>query len=51
VASLVEEIRGEQDQANVALEGFVRPRRLAALSERLSELVVEGEALAAEEPE
>jgi CHAD domain-containing protein len=50
VASLVGQIRAEQAQANTALEPFVQPRRLAALSERLSELVVEAEALAPEEP-
>jgi CHAD domain-containing protein len=43
VASLVEQIRAEQARANSTLEAYVRPRRLAALSERLSELVVEAE--------
>ena len=47
IASLVEEIRTEQAEANVRLDPCVRQRRLAALSERLSELVVEAEALAA----
>jgi CHAD domain-containing protein len=46
VASLVERIRTEQAEANARLEAFVQPRRLAALSERLSELVVEAEAVA-----
>jgi CHAD domain-containing protein len=46
VASLVERIRTEQAEANVRLESFVQPRRLAALSERLSELVVQAEAIA-----
>jgi len=49
IASLVNEIRGEQAEANVTLDPCVQPRRLAALSERLSELVVEAEALAAVE--
>ena len=44
VASLTEQIRIEQAEANAGLEAFVHPRRLAALSERLSELVVEAEA-------
>jgi CHAD domain-containing protein len=48
VGSLVEQIRAEQAEANARLEAFVRPRRLAALSERLSELVMEAEAVAAE---
>ena len=47
VASLTERIRTEQAEANVCLEAFVQPRRLAALSERLAELVVEAEAIAA----
>jgi CHAD domain-containing protein len=45
VASLVDQIRIEQAEANAELEGFVAPHRLAALSERLSELVIEAEAL------
>jgi CHAD domain-containing protein len=45
VASLIERIRTEQAEANVRLEAFVQPRRLAALSERLAELVVEAEAV------
>jgi CHAD domain-containing protein len=49
VASLVERIRTEQTQANAELEPFVEPRKLAALSERLSELVREAERLAAKE--
>jgi CHAD domain-containing protein len=50
VASLVEQMRAEQAEANAELEAFVQPRRLAALSERLSELVMEAEGAAAEEP-
>ncbi len=50
VASLVAEVRAEQAEANDRLEAFVQPLRLAALSERLSELAVEAEGLAAEEP-
>jgi CHAD domain-containing protein len=49
VASLVAQIRAEQAEANARLEAFVEPQRLAALSERLSELVVEAEGLGAEE--
>ena len=45
VASLVEQIRAEQADANASLEAFVQPQRLAALTERLSELVVEAEAV------
>jgi CHAD domain-containing protein len=51
VASLMAELRAEQDEANARLEAFVQPRRLAALSERLSELVMEAERLGAEESE
>ena len=46
VASLVEQVRAEQAQANAELEAYMRPRRLAALSERLSELVLEAESAA-----
>jgi CHAD domain-containing protein len=49
VASLVAEIRAEQGEANARLDTFVQPHRLAALSERLSELVMEAEGLVAEE--
>ena len=49
VASLAEEVRAEQADANIRLEPLVQPRRLAALSERLSELVVAAEAVAAAE--
>lgn len=49
VASLTERIRTEQTDANARLEAFVQPRRLAALSERLSELVFEAEAVASVE--
>jgi CHAD domain-containing protein len=51
VASLVEQIRAEQAEANAELEGFVGAHRLAALSERLSELVLEAEAISGREPE
>ena len=44
VASLIGQIRTEQAEANAELEAFVSSHRLAALSERLSELVVEAEA-------
>jgi hypothetical protein len=47
VTSLVEEIRSEQGRANAALADYVDSRRLAALGERLAELVVSGEAAAA----
>ena len=50
VAGLVAQVRAEQAEANDRLEAFVQPLRLAALSERLSELAVEAEGLAAEEP-
>jgi CHAD domain-containing protein len=46
IASLAERIRSEQAEANASLEAFVQPRRLAALSERMSDLVVEAEARA-----
>jgi CHAD domain-containing protein len=46
VGSLVGKLRTEQADANARLEGFIQPRRLAALSERLSELVMEAEAVA-----
>lgn len=49
VASLVEKVRTEQAQANADLEPFVATRRLAALSERLSELALEAERVAVEE--
>lgn len=49
VASLIDQIRAEQSEANAELEAFVQPHRLAALSEQLSELVVEGEALAGDD--
>ncbi len=47
VASLLERLVAEQAQANAELEAFVSAERLAALSELLSELVIEAEALAA----
>jgi CHAD domain-containing protein len=46
VASLIGQIRTEQAEANAELEAFVSSDRLAALSERLSDLVVKAEALA-----
>ena len=51
VASLVEQIRAEQAEANAELEAFVGSHRLAALSERLSELVMEAEAVVGAQPE
>ncbi len=48
IASLMTELRAEQAEANARLDAFVQPRRLAALSERLSELVVEAESRGAE---
>jgi CHAD domain-containing protein len=51
VASLMGELRAEQAEANARLDAFVQPRRLAALSERLSELVMEAERLGAEKSE
>jgi CHAD domain-containing protein len=50
VASLVAQVRAEQAEANDRLEAFVQPLRLAALSERLSELALEAERVAVEEP-
>jgi CHAD domain-containing protein len=44
VASLIGQIRTEQAEANAELEAFVSSHRLAALSESLSELVVEAKA-------
>ena len=49
VSSLIEKLRTEQAEANAELEPFVRSERLAALSERLSELVVSAQALAGSE--
>jgi len=46
VTGLIEEISAEQADANAELEAFVSSQRLAALSERLSELVMEAEAIA-----
>src|SRR5436190_12008181 len=51
VASLVEKIRAEQAEANAELEAFVGSHRLAALSERLSELVMEAESVVGAQPE
>ncbi len=47
VAGLIEQVRTEQADANTQLEPFVDAGRLAALSERLSDLVAEANALAA----
>ena len=49
VSSLIEKLRAEQTEANAELEPFVRSERLAALSERLSELVISAEALVGSE--
>jgi len=49
IASLADQIRIEQADANARIEPFVGAQRLAALSGRLSELVVEAEALAGSE--
>jgi CHAD domain-containing protein len=51
VASLVQRIRAEQEHANAELDPHVRPRRLAELDERLSELVMEAEAATPEKRE
>jgi hypothetical protein len=48
IASLLAELRAEQAEANARLGAFVQPRRLAALGERLSELVMEAEFVARE---
>ena len=48
LASLVERMRVEQHEANAHLEPFVQPRRLAALGERLSELITDAEAVASD---
>jgi CHAD domain-containing protein len=45
VSSLIERLRAEQTDVNAELEPFVRSERLAALSERLSELVMQAESL------
>jgi CHAD domain-containing protein len=49
IFSLVDRFRGEQAEANTALEPLVRADRLAALSERISELVMEAESAARQE--
>jgi CHAD domain-containing protein len=49
ISSLIERLRVEQADANAGLEPFVRSERLAALSERLSELVISAQALAGSE--
>ena len=46
VASLIERMHVEQAEANAELEAFVGSHRLAALSERLSELGVAAEGVA-----
>ncbi len=50
VASLIEQMRAEQAEANAELEAVVGADRLAALSERLSDLVVEAKAVGAGGP-
>lgn len=47
VRSLVDRLRAEQVEANVALAPFVTEERIAGLGERLAELVAEARALAA----
>jgi CHAD domain-containing protein len=49
IASLTERVRAEQADANARLEPFVSAQRLADLSERISELVIEAEGLAQDE--
>jgi CHAD domain-containing protein len=49
VTSLIERLRAEQAEANAELEAFVQAHRLAAVGERLSELVMEAEAMTARE--
>jgi CHAD domain-containing protein len=44
--TLIERLRVEQDEANVALGPFVEPDRLAALDDRLRELVAEARSMA-----
>jgi CHAD domain-containing protein len=46
ISSLIEQLRIEQTEANAALAPFADPSRLAALSERLSDLVIHAEAVA-----
>jgi len=46
VASLIERLHSEQAEKNAELEPFVGAQRLAALSERLSELIIQAEAIA-----
>ena len=48
--SLIEALQVEQTQANVALEPFVTEERIAALGERLDELVAEARALVPSPP-
>ena len=49
--SLTEALKVEQIQANVALEPYVTEERIAALGQRLDELVTEARALVAEPAE
>ena len=44
IGSLVAELRREQTEANEALAAFIEPDRLAALGDRLRELVAEADA-------
>jgi CHAD domain-containing protein len=51
VESLIDRLRGEQDEANEALAPFVSDERLAALGARLAELVEAARATAGAPPE
>jgi CHAD domain-containing protein len=51
IDTLIERLRSEQDEANVALAPYVAPDRLTALGERLRELVSEARSVAPEEIE
>jgi CHAD domain-containing protein len=50
VASLIEQMRAEQAEANAELEAVVGADRLAALSERLSDLVVQAKSVGGNGP-
>lgn len=50
VASLIGQLRAEQAEANAKLEAVVGAGRLAALSERLSDLVAEARAVGGDRP-
>jgi CHAD domain-containing protein len=51
VDTLIDRLRAEQDEANVALAPYVEPDRLAALGDRLRELVSEARSAAPEDTE